>query len=518
MTFDFLVVGGGTSGCILASRLASAKPECKILLVEAGNDTTSVVDTLLASNPHGGFALTDLHWGYSTIAQQHLTGNKIVPYMSAKGLGGGSLLNFMVWTVGSANDYDSCAAYVGDDSWKWEAVSKAFEKITKIGISSTKEEPTDVFKGSLHLHFDNERNEQTTTVLEALAALDIPWNSNYNSGNPLGAGKVWLTHDGQIRSNSFSAHLRNIPSNLEIMVNATVETVLIENNMVIGAQLVDGRKIFASETILSCGAFNSPNILLRSGIGPAEELRSLGIESKIDLPGVGRHLGDHPWLTMTALLDQDAFPANTKDETLFCWVKLPTVLESKEFEGLPSHAQERILMARTPTLEFVVMLDKDPDNGAHRLRIAVAVMNPQSTGTVTIQSENITPRIDPQLLSSPYDQRVLIEGVRLGLSFFETPQISRILKKVVHGPNGRREEDIKAFVQENATIMWHANGTVKMGPIHDPEACVDSNLKVIGVEGLRVADNSIWPETPNGHTQAPAYLVGFMAAEKIINA
>ena len=305
-----------------------------------------------------------------------------------------------------------------------------------------------------------------------------------------------------------------------------------------------------AEVIICGGAIDSPKMLLLNGIGPAKELESLGIPVVQDLPGVGKHLQDHIMAFMSAEVDSKhnnryAFESNEKkvqeaeeqwkkdrtgDLALYhsgLWggfLKHPGYEEWDEFKALNKNWQEFLRREKVPTYEFIANCLQWPPGstlpeGSSYITSIAFLMNPQSEGSVTLASKNSEdkPLINLAYLEHPYDKRAFREAIReTWTKVYENPEIKKYYKGRIYGPETLSDEDIDAFMKDATTTVWHANGSVVMGKKSDPMACVDSNFRVYGVDGLRVADCSVCPLTTNNHTQATAYLVGQKAAEKLI--
>lgn len=304
------------------------------------------------------------------------------------------------------------------------------------------------------------------------------------------------------------------------------------------------------EVIVCGGSFDSPKLLLLNGIGPKAELEALGIEVKHDLPGVGKHLHDHVMAFMTVEVDgssndrytfesnqasiAEAEEAWKKDQSgafslthSSLWggfPKLPGLQDLPEYKALPGDQQEFLSRESVPTYEFISNCLLWPpgtqiSEGNSYMTFITFLMNPLSEGSVTLRSSNPAdkPIIQLNYLTHPYDARVFRESIRATWKkIVENPTIAKSVRKTILGPESLSDEDIDAYARATAGTVWHANGTTKMGRKDDADACVDSDFRVYGVQGLRIADLSVAPLTTNNHTQATAYLIGQKAAEKLM--
>ncbi|KAF1846496.1 GMC oxidoreductase [Cucurbitaria berberidis CBS 394.84] len=557
-TFDFVIVGGGTAGCLLAHRLSHSPAKPSVLVLEAG------------SNPEGEYLRApfhrylpaalrpDLDHGYVSEPEAALDGRRI-PYTRGKGLGGSSIMNFGVYLYGSGEDYNRWGELVGDESWRWDSVKESFRAIENYEFDGAAQ--------YAHLADPSANNHGTSGVLkvglppllekgvvpqmEAVLAAGDKVCLDPNSGNPVGVSIFPSSYSNEGRSTSAIAHLLNPPENLEIWTNAKVQRLIWEGTRVVGVVTSDGREAAATKEVILCGgAIDTPKLLLLNGIGPKAELETLGIEVKQHLPGVGKHLQDHVLAFMSVEVDgssndrytfesnenlvaeadkawkQDQSGAFALQQSVLWggFLKLTGLDNLPEYRDLPPDRKEFIARDAVPTYEFINNSLLWPPGtqltpGNSYMTCIAFLMNPQSEGSVTLKSTDAddNPKIMLNYLTHPYDARIMREAIRsTWTKIIENPTLKNSVRKTLCGPASLSDDDVDAFMRANSGTVWHANGTVKMGKAGDEGACVDSAFKVFGVQGLRVADLSVCPLTTNNHSQATAYLVGQKAAEKLL--
>ncbi|KAF2129381.1 GMC oxidoreductase [Dothidotthia symphoricarpi CBS 119687] len=556
-TYDFIIVGAGTAGCLLAHRLSHSPAKPSVLVLEAGAQPEG---EYLRAPFHRFLAAAlrpDLDHGYVSEPEPTLNGREIT-YTRGKGLGGSSILNFGVYLTGSSEDYNRWADLVGDETWRWESVQKSFHAIENYGFGDAKaysglaqpgkEHGT---KGQLKVGLPAALEEGVVPQMQALREAGEKINLDPNSGNPVGVSVFPNSYSKVGRSTSAGAHLLDPPDNLEIWTDATVQKLVFQGDRVVGVETKDGRKATSSKEVILCGgAIDSPKLLLQNGIGPKQELEALGIDVKKDLPGVGKHLQDHVLSFMSvetegAFNGRYAFESNQKllDEAAAAWekdqsgafslqqsvmwggfLKILGLEEMPEYKALPKDHQEYLSRDAVPTYEFINNGLLWPpgtqlEEGNSYMTCIAFLMNPQSEGSVTLRSSNPDdkPIIHLNYLTHPYDKRIMREAIRATWTkLVLNPTFAPSIRRTICGPKSMSDEHVDEFMTENAGTVWHANGTVVMGKPGDAKTCVDSSFRVLGVKNLRVADLSVSPLTTNNHTQPTAYLMGQKCAERLI--
>ncbi|KKZ68208.1 hypothetical protein EMCG_06099 [[Emmonsia] crescens] len=557
-SYDFIIVGGGTAGLLFATRLATALPESSVVVLESGSAYPDNTHLCMYDRYHA-WQRPDLDHGYMTTPQTFLKGREL-HYLRGKGPGGCSNLNFLTYTCGSGEDYNYWAELVGDESWKWEHTHRRFREIETFHADLSEDmkkysnplPENHGYNGPLHVSLPSQWENGITELMDATARYGLPLNMDTNSGNPIGVSIPPTSTFKGYRWTGESIYTNSRPANLKMLTDIKVAKVVFENKVAVGVQTVDGRKFTAKqEVILSAGCFDTPKILLLSGIGPSQELAKHNIQAIHDLPGVGKGLSDHPLVFIGALYGPgagaqdrakfDSDPAAVKaareqwkrdgtGETnlhLSCiitgWLKENSILTTDEYKNLDALSREHLTKDSVPHYGTILAGPRLPPTyvapeETSYLSTVVCLMNMQSKGEVTLKSANATdnPVINPNYMSHPYDRRMMTLAIRETMRFSQSDAIKQGFKEHVMAPKSQSDEDIHEFIDENLLPVFHANGTVKMGKADDPTACTDPNFRVYGVEKLRVVDLSVSPMTPNNQSQSTAYVVAQTAAEKVI--
>ncbi|KAI9795241.1 MAG: hypothetical protein M1835_006137 [Candelina submexicana] len=557
-TSEVIIVGGGPAGCALAYRLASCRKAPSVTLIEAGGDNADVSLRVTADRYETFTTQPALNWGYKTVPQEHAKGKQL-DYSRGRGLGGSSAINFSVFTHGPRDDYDEWARLVDDDIWSWENVKRRFKRIEayesvkdkKIRRYIQPEPGAHGHDGPVKVGFPDIFEKGIVEVIDAAEEAGLPINKDLNSGNPIGMGVPPSTSSMGQRVTAASSYLVDAPKNLTIVTHTPAIRILFDGKKAVGVES-SGKRFFASkEVILSAGAIDSPKILLLSGVGPEQELRTHGIAVLEDLPGVGKNLHDHNVVPLVvvqkpgtndrpSLFDNAEALAAAREQWLkdytgplasfysamaMGFFKSDAVLRSGEFQALPKSTQDFLRRETVPHFEIgsglprLGLEDDDTQKGETTTTYEAFWMNPQSVGELKLQSSNPKDLLlmDPRALSHPFDRRVAIETMRTCMDLLETPLLAKNTLRCASAPKSKREDDIYDYIQKNIFSSWHMCSTIKMGKPDEAGTCVDKDFRVVGLENLRVVDMSIVPLIPNAHTQSTAYLIGETAAEKLIN-
>lgn len=527
---------------MVASRIANSESRPTVLLIEAGGDNKRDELYVPSERFRSIYRHAEIRVDYRTTPQEHL-GSRVLDYLRGKGLGGSSIANFLGYIRGSASDYNTWAKIVGDDAYKWENVLQRYKEIENLSFEDDGDENQWVkpnkgahsHDGPLGLELFSRKQWPLGGDILMKAALDFGWplNPDQNSGNPIGVGVVTTTTYKGSRTTSATAFLNDPPSNLSIWTNTVAHKIILETSLgdtiphAAGIILSNGQEIRArKETILSLGAIDTPKILLLSGIGPKQELQELGIPCLVNIPRIGKDLIDHSYIAMrwgcsSELSDRITYQSNEEavlasreqwlqDHTgydtvrnlgnLAGFLKLDPVRYSREeLEKLSPVAQEWIKQEDTPQFEVFLAGDVprvwDKKHGDDAIGICVMLMNPQSRGSVTLESEDPTamPLIDVNFLSHPYDRKTFIDATQEVLRFVKSEQLSKHIVSEFHAPKTDSAQDVLEFIKQDVMSVLHPVGTVKMGGTEDETGCVDSDMCVRGVRKLRVVDLSVCP-------------------------
>jgi choline dehydrogenase-like flavoprotein len=517
---DYVIVGAGSAGCVLASRL-SQDPGVRVLLLEAGGKDRSPNIKIPAAFPKQFH--TKLDWDYQTEPEPHVDGRSLyVP--RGKSVGGSSSMNAMLYVRGSPLDYDAWEAQ-GARGWGYRSVLPYFLR-SEDNVRGASE-----FHGSggpLRVSEQRSPRPMNRRFLDACAAAGVPPIADYNGPEQDGASVFQVTQRDGRRFSAADAFLRPAlkRGNLELATKTAVLAIEFDGERAVGVRIRRGRGEevvrAAREVLLCAGAINSPQLLLLSGVGAAEELRAAGVQPRHELPGVGRNLQDHPFLTLLwEVSDQRTLYGAEKPRALAEWLL-------RKSGPLSSTVAEVVAFVRTrgglpaADIQFHMGAAFYEDHGAetydgHCMVIAPALVSPKARGQVWLRSSDpaAKPAILTNTLSAPEDLDAMLAGMRMAREIAaQAPLQQIVLKELKPGAEHFERDALEADLRRRLMLIYHPVGTARMSD-SEPHAVVDSQLRVHGLQALRVVDASIMPVIPRGNTNAPTMMIAERGADLI---
>ena len=530
--FDYVIVGAGSAGCVLANRL-SADPANRVALIEAGPSDRGLLARILINIPAGVFRTIGsprFNWLYAYEPDPRVGGGQPIFCPRGRVLGGSSAINGMIYIRGNRRDYDSWAAQ-GADGWSWREVLPYFRKSENFEGGADDLHGTG---GELDVARQRDPHPVNEAFLAAAEQLQFARTADFNGAEQDGFGYWHVNQRNGERLSSSRAFLHPAAGrpNLTVITGALTRRVLVENGRATGVEIAhDGAEqiIAASrEVIVSAGTINSPQILMLSGIGPAEELKRHGIEVVCDLPGVGENLQDH-------------------QDVMLCYASLRHTLYGMSWRALPwmlaspfkylfqrkgpwstntvesgAHVRSRPGLEQ-PDLQFILGPEYMNQNRSipigHGFSFHVSLLQPRSRGRITLASADpaARPKLHANFLSDPEgeDLEALVRGVKIIRRIAAAPAMDGYRgEEVLPGPKVQTDDEIRRFARDTLGTTFHPAGSCRMG--RDRMAVVDPELRVRGVEGLRVIDASIMPTVTSGNTNAPTMMIAEKGADMIL--
>ncbi|RWR05159.1 GMC family oxidoreductase [Paenirhodobacter populi] len=525
--FDYVIVGGGSAGCVLAARL-SENPDVRVCLIEAGGKDTNP----LIHVPVGFAKMTTgpLTWGLTTAPQKHANNREIL-YAQARVLGGGSSINAEVFTRGHPSDYDRWVEE-GAEGWSFNEVLPYFLRSEGNNTLAGEMHGTE---GPLGVSSQTAPNTLTRAFVQACQEYGIPFNPDFNGAVQEGAGPYQTTTRNKRRCSAAVGYLHPVlgRKNLTLLTGATVLRLVIRGGRATGVEYMLGkdrhiRTATAShEVLVTSGAVGSPKLMMLSGIGPADHIRAHGIEVVQDLPGVGQNLQDHFGIDIVAELKGHESLDKYNKLHWMLWAGMEYALfregpvTSNVVEGGAFWYADRDQMR--PDLQFHFLAGAGAEAGVPSVRKGSSgitlnsyTLRPKSRGTITLRSADPRDRpvVDPNFLAEPDDLRVSVEGVRISREIFSQGPLAKYIRELrFPDASVRSQADLEAYARQYGRTSYHPTCTCKIG--RDEMAVVDPQLRVHGIDGLRICDSSVMPSLVGSNTNAATIMIGEKASDMI---
>lgn len=524
--YDYIIVGGGAAGCVLAARLTENEAVRVLVLEAGGNDNHPLIHM-----PVGFAKMTSgpYTWGLKTVPQRHANNREIV-YAQGRVLGGGSSINAEVFTRGHPSDYDRWANEEGCPGWSFADIKPLF----------VRSEGNTFFSGDWHgtdgpLGVSNILSPQPTTraFVQSCAERGIPYNADFNGPLQAGSGVYQTTTKDARRCSAARGYLRPAMArgNLEVVTDALVKRIVFSGNRAKGVEYADAAGVktarATSEVLVTAGAIGTPKLMMLSGVGPAAHLAEHGIPVVHDLPGVGENFVDHFGIDIVAELTGHQ---SLDKYNRWTWAAAAAIqyalfktgpITSNVVEGGAFWFSDPAL--EVPDLQFHFLAGAGAEAGvpsvppgSSGVTLNSYTLRPKSRGTVRLASADLSamPLVDPNFLAEPDDLKVSIEGVKISREIFQQPSLQKIIR-TIHYPAAevKTDADFAAYARTFGRTSYHPVGTCRMGS--DEMAVVDPTLRVRGLEGIRICDSSIMPSLVGSNTNAATIMIGEKASDLV---
>ena len=524
-TFNYIIVGGGSAGCVLAARLTE-NSDTNVLLVEAGRPDNHPYIHM----PIGFAKLTagPYTWGFKTAPQIHAN-NREIPYAQGRVLGGGSSINAEIFTRGNPVDYDRWAQEEGATGWSFNEIKPYFIRAEGNTFHSGDWHGTD---GPLGVSFLPDPQQTTLAFVQSCQEYGIPHNPDFNGPDQAGAGVYQTTTRNKRRCSAASAYLKPAMNrkNLKVLTGCSTQRILFEGTTATGIEFIQNNQLeiahAENEILVTAGAINTPKLLMLSGVGPANHLHDHDIDVVHDLPGVGENLNDHFGIDIIAELNGP----DSLDRYDSWYMNLIAGLEYTLFKSGPitSNVVEAGAFwyadrnATVPDLQFHFLAGSGAEDGVESIESGSGItlnsytLRPRSRGTVRLRSNKIDdpPIIDPNFLAEQYDLETSATGVEISREIFAQPSLQKYIKRM-HLPKDdvKTKDDFQNYARQFGRTSYHPTCTCKMGS--DQMAVVDSQLRVHGMEKIRICDSSTMPSLIGSNTNAATIMIGEKASDLI---
>ena len=524
--YDYVIVGGGSAGCVLAARL-SENPDVRVLLLEAGGRDSHY----LISMPIGFAKMTDgpHTWGFATAPQRHAN-NREIPYAQARVIGGGSSINAEVFTRGNPADFDRWARDEGSAGWSFSDIQRYFVRSEKNTFLSGDWHGT---TGPLGVSNIPDPQSMTRAFVQSCQEAGIPYNPDFNGPEQAGCGIYQTTTLDGRRCSAAAGYLKPVMTrpNLKVETGCLVQRITFKGNRATGVAYRQGggsRTALAdSEVIVTSGAIGSPKLMMLSGVGPAAHLRDMGISVVHDLPGVGENLNDHFGIDIVAeLTGHDSLDRYKKPHWMLWggaqyYLFRSGPLTSNVVEGGAFWYSGDA--PAIPDLQFHFLAGAGAEAGVPGVSPGTSgitlnsyTLRPKSRGTVRLRSPDpeAAPVVDPNFLAEPDDLRVSIEGVKLSREIFGQPSLQRHIRRIRFPDSEvRTDRDFEKYARQFGRTSYHPSCTCKMGT--DGMAVVDPQCRVRGLDGIRICDSSVMPSLIGSNTNATTIMIAEKASDMI---